>query len=751
MEKNVWVYNNNKNELLDMQHLINIKGSLRAFCMLKKEVLENAIAKCHSSFEAYNRPSFILLDYDAAKNDDFFVLEIIQKEAKLAGVPIAFLTNENNDDIDNACYEMGAVFTFRKPLDKKNVMSIERMSWQYEKTRNYEQILQTQNFTNRLMRKTFERYFSDNVVEEILDNPDGATIGGRKNNITVMMADLRGFTALSENVEADVITDIINHFLSVMTKVIFEFGGSVIEFIGDAILAVFGAPIETDNPNGHAIAAAINMQNSMKEVNEYNRTMGYPRIEMGIGLHRGETFIGNIGSERLMRYNIIGNTVNLCSRIESCSVGGQILTSESMILDIKKDLDILNVSEIYVKGISSKIRICDIAGIHGEFNYTLDKLPDEEFIPLKTEIPINIFPIKEKSVLIKPYKGILKGLSNKWALIEINQQVQLEKFADVELDVENKKDRPNLKNSYGKVMMVNNNQYMIRFTYNYVVNERAKMENKKETIYEVSDNLSLTIEEKTDHYNVICNSSDNKIRAIELLDFIFEQYGMVEGNKNRATGKVTKVVFDIYVSGLGFASVNQYLKNRLDKYFSEVDIVDSLNNKFDFEEFKRYRKKKIPWAYVKTTDIAKKGEILLVKSLENTSGIKITVSDDKYIMIGIRGEVYDIAREKFEKSYMETEEEFDVFDKILDFIPEVESYPEENGIAIDEYAKLCYPKSEAVIYAKEIKKRTKVFGKNNREDYFVGNPLDYLAVRIDDEQDSYIIKKDIFEDTYEEG
>jgi class 3 adenylate cyclase/CheY-like chemotaxis protein len=464
---------------MDMQHKINEKGAMRAFCILSGTALKGIIER-NTKEDTYSRPSLIIADYDTELQEQFASVNCLQNVEKYGGVPLVFAISERTEKTDEKCYDMGASFILTKPMSDKSVTRIERMAWQYEKTRNYEKLLQKQAYEiktsreikelnvqlesrNELLRKIFGKYFSDEVVEVILENPNGANIGGDKREVTVMMADLRGFTSMSEKEPAEVITQVINNFLEKMTEVIFEFNGSIIEFIGDAILAVFGAPIELECPNESAIAAAINMQNAMENVNEYNRIKGYPRIEMGIGLNRGEVFIGNIGSEKMMRYNIIGNVVNVCSRIESCSVGGQILVSEDMTQGIKDNLDIINTKEIFVKGISHKLSVCEIAGIKGRYNCQLRKMPNEEFIPLQSELSISLYPIKEKQIEDNPYNAVIKAMSNKCVLVEIPQDKQVELYSDVEIVADRELEKDYIKSNSGKIMWKKENQIMIRF------------------------------------------------------------------------------------------------------------------------------------------------------------------------------------------------------------------------------------------------------------------------------------------------
>ena len=163
----------------------------------------------------------------------------------------------------------------------------------------------------------------------------------------------------------------------------------------------------------------------------------------------------------------------------------------------------------------------------------------------------------------------------------------------------------------------------------------------------------------------------------------------------------------------------------------------------------RYQKKKIPWAFVKSTDIVGTGESFHIKSLENESGLMITADEDSYIMIGCRGEIYDIERIKFENTYEVTGGRLDIFEQMLDFLPEVERDSDGQYVSLDEIARLCYPKRGKDIYAKELENRTKVFPATREHEYFLGRPGDYLAIRTDDINDAYIIQGEIFRQTYE--
>ena len=184
---------------------------------------------------------------------------------------------------------------------------------------------------NQFIRETFGRYTSDDIVGVLLDMPEGLKLGGEKREVTLLMSDLRGFTALAERLEATEVVALLNHYLSAMVEVIQRTGGTIDEIIGDAILVLFGAPVAMPDAALRAVRCALAMQKAMREVNEHNFQKGWPEIEMGIALHTGEAVVGNIGSTKRSKYGVVGQPVNLTARIESFTVGGQVLVSPTLI------------------------------------------------------------------------------------------------------------------------------------------------------------------------------------------------------------------------------------------------------------------------------------------------------------------------------------------------------------------------------------------------------------------------------------
>src|SRR5512138_390608 len=184
---------------------------------------------------------------------------------------------------------------------------------------------------NEFIRKVFGRYTSDEVVGALLDAPDGLKLGGEKREVTILMSDLRGFTALAERLEATEVVSLLNHYLSAMVEVIQQYGGTIDEIIGDAILVLFGAPMAAEDDARRAVLCALGMQKAMAGVNAHNEQKGWPAVEMGIALHTGEVVVGNIGSVKRSKYGVVGRTINTTARIESFTVGDQIIICPTQI------------------------------------------------------------------------------------------------------------------------------------------------------------------------------------------------------------------------------------------------------------------------------------------------------------------------------------------------------------------------------------------------------------------------------------
>jgi adenylate cyclase len=178
-------------------------------------------------------------------------------------------------------------------------------------------------------RANYGRFMPEYVVKQLLEDPDSFKLGGANQMITVLFADIRGFTAFSENENPEKVVGLLNQYFSAMSEVIFDHGGTLDKYIGDGLMALFGAPTATPDDARNALNAAVAMQKRLVTLNAELVEQGYASVAIGIGLHTGVATIGYIGSEKRSEYTAIGDTVNLASRLESNTDGLEILISEA--------------------------------------------------------------------------------------------------------------------------------------------------------------------------------------------------------------------------------------------------------------------------------------------------------------------------------------------------------------------------------------------------------------------------------------
>jgi adenylate cyclase len=195
--------------------------------------------------------------------------------------------------------------------------------------------IENSEFADRIRRETlvrnnFERYFAPQLAERIASSPEGIQLGGDKRPVAVLFSDIRGFTALSESMKPDEMASLLTEYFTEMVECVFRHGGTLDKFMGDAVMAQWGAPLGTSDDADRAMHAAMDMMRAMEELNQRWEAEGRPRLEIGIGLNHGEAFAGNIGSERRLEFTVIGDTVNTASRLCSAADSGDILITEQM-------------------------------------------------------------------------------------------------------------------------------------------------------------------------------------------------------------------------------------------------------------------------------------------------------------------------------------------------------------------------------------------------------------------------------------
>lgn len=317
---------------------------------------------------------------------------------------------------------------------------------------------------SELLKKMFGRYLSTEVMNSLMANPSALELGGERRRVTIMMTDLRGFTALSERLEPEQVVQLLNSYFEVMVEEVLKYNGTINEIIGDALLVIFGAPQEMPDRAQQAIACAVAMQNAMSRVNEENLTNGLPELEMGIGLNEADVIVGNIGSSKRSKYAVVGSGVNMTSRIESYTVGGQILISDSVRKEAGDILRIDEQREVIPKGSEAPIKIYEVGGIGAPYNLALEE-KISSLVALERQVPLRFIALDGRDAGKEQRKGFFSHLSKKGAEIEVDRP--LEPLTNIKMNLGDVSEELASKDFYGKVMECigrPGHRYTVRFT-----------------------------------------------------------------------------------------------------------------------------------------------------------------------------------------------------------------------------------------------------------------------------------------------
>ena len=263
-----------------------------------------------------------------------------------------------------------------------------------------EQRLRLVNF----VKETFGRYLSKKVVDEILESPGGQDIGGHRETVTILMSDLRGFTSLSETRDPEEMVRLLNRYLERMSEIILAYDGIIDEILGDAILAVFGVPEKGDDDALRAVACAVAMQNALKGLNGEIEAEGWPPLEMGIGINTGGVIVGNIGSEVRMKYGIVGAAVNVAARIESNTVGGQVLIGETTHELVRDRVAAERPQTAMMKGLKKPLVFYPITGIGPPYDLKLAAARGEAE-GVSMSLPFHCWKVDGKRIAAEPVPG----------------------------------------------------------------------------------------------------------------------------------------------------------------------------------------------------------------------------------------------------------------------------------------------------------------------------------------------------------
>lgn len=324
---------------------------------------------CEKAEQAYevlqnNDIDLILLDLIMPEVSGHQVLADLKASQLWRAIPVIVISGMSDQEEVIRCIQAGADDYLQKPFNKVLLQArlyagLDRKSW-VDKERHLSSELEK---SQRFIKNTFGRYLSTEIVSKLLDKPDGLDMGGQLQTVTILMADIRGFTTISESLPPQKVVKVLNNYLGTMAEIIMAHDGTVDEFIGDAILALFGAPVAKADDSARAIACALAMQAEMDAINARNIADGLPSIDIGIGINTGEVVAGNIGSKKRAKYGVVGHAVNVTSRIEDQTLPGEILVAKSTLDACSLVCKLGREIELRPKGVSEIIDVSAVESI----------------------------------------------------------------------------------------------------------------------------------------------------------------------------------------------------------------------------------------------------------------------------------------------------------------------------------------------------------------------------------------------------
>lgn len=292
-----------------------------------------------------NIPDLVLLDVVMPKVDGFEVCSLLKNDVRTRLIPVVMITGLEDKQYKIRALEVGADDFLKKPFDFYELLARVRSLLRIKALHDR---LEKQN---ALLHNVLTRYMAEDLTNHILHDPEKyLKLGGESRIVTVLFADIRGFTRFSERYTPTHVVDVLNMVFAELTKVVFEYGGTFDKYLGDAIMAFFGAPVSYEDDSLRAVRAALAMQTVFDDIVEKNVHHGIKDLGLGIGMNTGEAIVGNVGSEKVMDYTVIGDTANVAKRLQEIAVKGQIIIGETTYHIVKEHVTAEELLQQYVEG-----------------------------------------------------------------------------------------------------------------------------------------------------------------------------------------------------------------------------------------------------------------------------------------------------------------------------------------------------------------------------------------------------------------
>ncbi len=305
-----------------------------------------------------HNPDLVLLDLDMPLLNGYEVCERLKANAATADIPVLMLTAWAAPEHRILGLQLGAEDYVVKPFDYRELLA--RVQARLRAKLEADRLRQAQ----RAIRNTFEHFVPPHVVERLLADPALVGLGGRRQEVTILFADLRGYTALAEVLPPEQLVDVLNGHLTAAARAILAYEGTISQYAGDLVMAIFNAPLAQPDHALRALRAAWSLKTAMAA---YHSTLSaHLRMDFGVGIASGDAVVGNVGALELLHYTAVGDTVNLAQRLEELAGRGEILLTESCFRAVGTWIQVADRGSTAIRGRSEPVSILSLVSVPDE-------------------------------------------------------------------------------------------------------------------------------------------------------------------------------------------------------------------------------------------------------------------------------------------------------------------------------------------------------------------------------------------------